>query len=181
MDKEGKEGSFKGIFIVLIASMFIAYFWNRVPIISGSVGKILDPSAGLLLNWNLTYGMIIIVFIITVFMTIVQKYATDQEALKEIKKEQKIIQEQMKEYKDHPEKIAELTKKQFEFFPVMMKHSMRPIIYTGIPIILFFRWFIDFFTIIGDPRFFRFFNWFWFYLILSIIFSSILRKVMKVH
>ena len=114
-------------------------------------------------------------------MTIAQKYGTDQKALKEIKAEQKKIQEEMKQYKDHPEKVAELTKKQFEFMPLMMKHSMRPIIYTGIPIILFFRWFMDIFEAMPDFRFFGFFSWFWFYLVLSIIFSMILRKVMKVH
>ena len=31
--------------------------------------------------------------------------------------------------------MADIYKKSFEFFPLMMKHSMRPIIYTGIPLI----------------------------------------------
>ena len=37
------------------------------------------------------------------------------------KKEQKILQEEMKKYRDHPEKMAELSKKQFAFFPKTMK------------------------------------------------------------
>ena len=86
----------------------------------------------------------------------------------------------MKKYKDHPEKLMELQKKQFEFIPKTMKLSMRAIVFTGIPFILFFRWFMDFFTAIGDPKFFGFLSWFWFYLIFSIIFSSILRKIFKV-
>ena len=176
-----KKGSFRWIFIILIISLAIAFFWDSVPLIKDSVHSALNPSAGALLNWNITWGMIILVFIITILMTIAQKYGTDQKALKEIKAEQKKIQEEMKQYKDHPEKVAELTKKQFEFMPLMMKHSLRPIIYTGIPIILFFRWFMDFFEAMPDFKFFGFFSWFWFYLILSIIFSMILRKVMKVH
>jgi uncharacterized membrane protein (DUF106 family) len=97
-----------------------------------------------------------------------------------MKKEQKFIQGEMKKYREHPEKMMELQKKQMEFLPKMLKISMRPIIYTAIPLILFFRWFMDFFTAAGDPKFFGFLSWFWFYLILSLIFSSILRKLLDV-
>jgi uncharacterized membrane protein (DUF106 family) len=179
MDK-GKEGSFKPIFIVMLASLVIAFFWNRISVIKDTAHLILDPSAGALLNWDITYGMIIIVFLISVFMTLLQKYATDQETLRELKKEQKILQEEMKKYKEHPEKLVELQKKQFAFIPKTMKLSMRPIMFTGIPLILFFRWFMDFFTVFGDYKFFGFLNWFWFYLIGSMLFSIILRKVFKV-
>ena len=86
----------------------------------------------------------------------------------------------MKKYKDHPEKLMEFQKKQMEFIPKMMRVSMRGIVYTAIPLILFFRWFRDFFSLIGDPQFFGFLSWFWFYLIGSMIFSSIFRKIMKV-
>jgi len=180
MNAQGKEGSFKPIVFIMLISLAIAGFWNSVPVIKDTVHAILDPSAGVLLNWNLTLGMLILVFVISVITTIVQKYATDQETLRELKKEQKILQEEMKKYKDHPEKLMELQKKQFEFIPKTMKLSMRAIVFTGIPFILFFRWFMDFFTAIGDPKFFGFLSWFWFYLIFSIIFSSILRKIFKV-
>lgn len=180
MDTQGKEGSFKPIVFIMLISLAIAGFWNSVPIIKDSVHAILDPSAGVLLNWNLTWGMLILVFIIGIITTIVQKYATDQETLRELKKEQKILQGEMKKYKDHPEKLMELQKKQFEFIPKTMKLSMRAIVFTGVPFILFFRWFMDFFAAIGDPKFFGFLSWFWFYLIFSIIFSSIFRKVFKV-
>lgn len=180
MDKSAKEGSFRPIIFIMIISLAIAGFWNSVPIIKDTVHAILDPSAGVLLNWNLTLGMLIIVFIIAVITTIVQKYATDQEALKELRAEQKILQEEMKKYKEHPEKLMELQKKQLEFIPKTMKLSMRAIVFTGIPFILFFRWFLDFFEAIPEFRFFGFITWFWFYLIFSIIFSSILRKSFNV-
>jgi uncharacterized membrane protein (DUF106 family) len=183
MDTEGKQGGFRGIFIVMIVSLLIAFFWDTLSFIKNGAHAILNPTAGVLLNWNLTWGMIIIVLIIAIFMTLIQKYATDQETqetLREMKKEQKALQEEMKKYREHPEKMVELQKKQFGFMPKMMKLSMRPMMYTAIPLILFFRWFMDFFAAIGDPRFFGFLNWFWFYLIGSILFSSILRKVLKV-
>jgi len=175
-----KRGSFKWIFIVISISFLIAIFWESFPAIKDSVHLVLNPTAGWLFDWNLTYGMIILIFIISLFMTLVQKYATDQETLRELKKEQKILQDEMKKYKEHPKKLMELQKKQFEFIPKTMKLSMRPVIYTGIPLVLFFRWFMDFFTLIGNPKFFGFLSWFWFYLIGSIIFSMILRKILKV-
>ncbi len=179
MNKEGESG-FKGIVIVFLISILIAAFWNQLEFIRNIVSTILDPTAGALLSWDVTWGMILIIFIISVFITLFQKYATDQETLKELKKEQKEMNKKSQEFKHNPEKMMEVQK---ELMPLMMrtmKISMRPIIYTGIPLILFFRWFMDYFAAIGDPRFFGIFSWFWFYLLGSLIFSSVLRKILKV-
>ena len=178
--EKNKEGSFKPIIFVMIVSLVIAFYWDKIGFIKNSVHAVLNPSAGVLLNWDLTFGMLIIVFVIGLVTTIVQKYATDQKTLKELKAEQKILQKEMKKYKEHPEKLMELQKKQFEFLPKTMKLSMRAMIFTGVPFILFFRWFMDFFSAIGDPKFFGFLSWFWFYLIFTIVFSSVFRKVFDV-
>lgn len=178
---EDKKGSFTPIFIVMLVSLLIASLWTRIPWIKQTISMGLDPTLGIMLNWNVLIGMLVIVFIISMIMTLAQKYLTDQATLKELKKEQKLLQEEMQKYKEHPEKMLELQKKQFEIIPKTMKLTMRPLIYTGIPIILFFRWFMDYFAAIPDYRFFGFLSWFWFYLIFSIIFSSILRKVFKVY
>lgn len=175
-----KEGSFKGIFIVMLISLLIAFFWKSIPWIRNAAHAVLNPTAGVLLNWNLTIGMLVIVLFIAVIMTLIQKYATDQKTLREMKKEQKELQGEIKKVKEHPEKMMELQKKQFAFLPKMMKMSMRPIVYTAIPLILFFRWFMDYFDALGNIKFFGFLSWFWFYLLGSIIFSSILRKIFKV-
>ena len=187
LDKKGKEGSFMPIFFIMVISLVIAFAWDKpgFTFIPNSVNAVLNPTAGFLLNWNLTAGMLLIVLIITVLTTIIQKYATDQEALKELKKEQKILQAEMKKYKDHPEKVAELSKKQFQFIPKTFKLTSRAITFTGIPFILFFRWFNDVFTVMeattGAPiKFLGFLSWFWFYLIFTMVFSSILRKTFKV-
>jgi uncharacterized membrane protein (DUF106 family) len=185
LDKKGKEGSFMPIFFIMIISLVIAFAWDKVPVISNSVHSVLDPTAGFLLNWNLTAGMLLIVLTITVLTTIIQKYATDQEALRELKKEQKILQAEMKKYKEHPEKVAELSKKQMQFIPKTFKLTSRAVMFTGIPFILFFRWFNDVFIVMeattGAPiRFLGFLSWFWFYLIFTMVFSSILRKTFKV-
>lgn len=181
-DKQGKkkEGSFIPMIFITVVSFMIAIYWEKISWIKDSVHAVLTPSAGILLNWNLEIGMTLIVLIITVITTIVQKYTTDQKALKELREEQKILQQEMEKYKDHPEKIAELSKQQFKFIPKTMKLTSRYVLFTGIPFILFFRWFNDYFTSIGNPQFFGFLGWFWFYFIATMIFSSFLRKWMKV-
>jgi len=184
IEKKKKEGSFLPIIFMMIISMGLAFFWDKIPAIKNAVHVVLDPSAGALLNLGIPYGleigMLMLVLIITLITTLVQKYATDQKALKELRHEQKILQEEMKKYKDHPEKMAELSKKQFAFIPKTFKLTSRGVLFTGIPFILFFRWFYDIFTAMGEPKFFGFLSWIWFYFISTIIFSSILRKVMKV-
>jgi len=166
--------------IVLLVSMIIASAWDKYSWIKNSIHFILDPTAGTLLNWELTIGMILIVFILSLIITIVQKYTTDQKALKELKEEQKKLQEEMKAAKNDPQKMTEINKKNMELFPRQFKLGMGSIAYTAIPFVLFFRWFSDYFVSIGSPKFFGFLGWFWFYFIFSLIFSMILKKYMKV-
>ena len=176
MKNEKGEGSFLPVILVMLLAFVVAGLWDKVPVIKNSINFILNPTAGALLNWNLNIGMLIIVLVITAITTLVQKYATDQDKLKELKKEQKEIQKQMKEFKAHPEKVMELQKKQMAMMPKQMKLSMRGVAYTIIPFALFFQWFRGFFTLIGDPKFFLGLSWFWFYLIFAMIFGSLLRK-----
>ncbi len=184
-EKENKkskkgEGSFKPVIIIMIISILIASLWDRVPQIKNAVGTVLNPTAGALLNWNLNWGFLIIVFVITIIITLAQKYATDQKTLKELKKEQKEIQKQMKEFKHHPEKMMELQKKQWKLMPKQMKLSMRALAFTGVPFILFFRWFHDYFDALGDYKLWLGMSWFVFYLLFAIIIGSIIRKQMDV-
>ncbi|MDP3987088.1 MAG: EMC3/TMCO1 family protein [Nanoarchaeota archaeon] len=179
MDDEGKQGSFRGIVIVMIISLFIAYFWNSVSWIKDFAHSILDPTVGALLAWDLTGGMILVVLVMALITTLTQKYGTDQETIREMKKEQKELQKEIKEVKEHPEKLMALQKKQLEFLPKMMKLSMRPVVYTAIPFILLFRWFADFFAVSEGIKILGL-SWLWFYILGSIIFGMILRKIFKV-
>ncbi len=175
-----KEGSFKPIAVAFVISMLIALLWNSLTFLKNSIHAILDPTAGALLNLDLTIGMLILIFILTFITTLIQKYTTDQETLKDLRKQQREIQKEMRKHRDNPQKVMELNKKSLEFLPRTLKLSMRSFAYTAIPLILFFRWFIDTFEMLGNPKFLGFLSWFLFYLIFSIIFSSILRKIMKV-
>jgi uncharacterized membrane protein (DUF106 family) len=166
--------------IILLISMIVASAWDKTAWIKDSIHFILDPTAGALLNLNLTIGMLLVVFILSLIITLVQKYTTDQAALKELREEQKKLQKDMKEARNDPQKMTELNKKNMELFPKQFKLGMGSIAYTAIPFVLFFRWFSDYFLAIGSPKFFGFLGWFWFYFIFSLIFSMILKKYMKV-
>jgi len=184
-DKSGKEGSWTPMIIVMMVSLLIAYLWDKIPVIQNSVHAILDPTAGVAMDWNLNVGMLIVVFVITILTTVAQKYLTDQKTLKALKKEGKEIQKKMKELKHDPKKSMELQKEQFKLFPKQMKLSMRALVYTGVPFILFFRWFGDYFAkaeeLAGEPvRLWLGMSWFLFYLLGAIIIGMILRKQMDV-
>ncbi len=174
-----KEGSYAPIFIIMALSILIVSFWDQIPFLKSSIEYILNPTAGWLLNWNKTIGMFAIVFIISLLSIIVQKFATDQKQLKELRKEQKLLQEEMKKFREDPAKLMELQKKQMEFLPKTMKLSTRAILFTGVPFILLFRWFNDYF-LANSFNFLGFLPWFWFYLIFTLIFTAILRKVLDV-
>lgn len=178
---KNKEGSFRLIVIVMIAAMFIAANWDKWSWLKDGVHSVFNPTLGALLNWNMTIGMLIILFVLSAILTVLQKYTTDQDELKKIKKDQKVIQKQMKELKDHPEKMMALQKEQMKMLPKQMKLGMRTVVYTSIPFIILFRWFNDYFGSIAEAtgetvKFFGIFSWFWFYFIFFMIFSMIMKK-----
>jgi uncharacterized membrane protein (DUF106 family) len=175
-----KKGSLWPVILVMFGVYLLVAFWEKLPFLKTGIHAALDPTFGALLNLNLTVGMLVIVFFITLISTLVQKYATDQKALKELREEQKLFQEEMKKYRENPAKMAELSKKQGEFMVRTFRLTSRATLFTIVPFMLFFKWFGDFFTTLGNPMFFGFMTWFWFYFIFTIIFSVFLRKWLKV-
>ncbi len=164
----------------MLVSLGIASLWNHIPIIKDSAHLVLDPSVGRILDYNIDIGMVVVAALISLFISVIQKYTIDNESLKQLKEENKKLQADMKALKDHPEKLAQLqtesVKKAFE----MMSLSMKSFAYTAVPVILFFRWFSDYFSAFDPPiKIFGFLNWFLAYIILSILFSTIFRKVLK--
>ena len=159
------------LFWVMVLSLAVAFLWNSLPPIKNGVHAVLDPSAGHLLNWNATLGLLAITIVMTFITTLLQKYATDQNLLKQIKEEQKLVQEEMKLYRTHPEKSLELSKKSMELTAKAMPVAMRPVLYTAIPFVLLLRWFSDYF--IANPvKILGFMSGIWGYIVFSIGRSS---------
>lgn len=130
-------------------------------------------------------------FIITVFMTYAYKRFTDQEKMKEFKEKQKEMQKKSKEFKNDPGKLMELQKEMMQLSMEQMKQSFKPMFITFIPLILVFIFMRNLYTVaevgniiywkVNVPVFGDGAGWLLSYIILSLIFNSILRKIMKVH
>src|SRR3989338_7644715 len=109
--------------------------------------------------------------LISLFISIVNYFVLNKEKMHEIKARQKAIQEEMKNHKHDPKKMMELQKEMFSHMGASFKHSMKPMLITFIPLILFFpllRSMLITTELAG--------SWFWWYIGASIIFSMIFRK-----
>ncbi len=113
--------------------------------------------------------------LVTLAMTLVTKYFTKQDRIKELKKIQKACQIKIKEKKGEPEEQAKIQKEMFACSMELFKHSMRPMFYTFLPLILFFMWVRGMYletSIAG--------TWLWWYIGTGVGSSIILRKVLDV-
>ena len=168
------------MFLVMLLGLAVASLWSHYPIIHDGVHAVLDPSLGVLLNWNVTIGLLIITAILNLITTFLQKKLTNQDLLKQLKEEQKLVNEELKLYRDNPQKSMELSKKSMELAMRTMPITMRPVIYTTIPFILLIRWFGDYFK--ANPvKILGFMSGIWAYILFFIIFSMFFRKMFKVH
>lgn len=112
-------------------------------------------------------------FFVVLISTLVQKYLTDQEHLKALKKRQKEISKEIKKSKD-PSVMQELNAELMELTMKMMKSSMKPMFITMIPFLLLFTWLRGvYIPLMGS-------GWIWYYLGYSILISIVLRKILKV-
>ena len=106
--------------------------------------NILDSVLDLVLRPLLALGylnfLLLMSFLISLGITLLAKYTTDQKTMKEIKDSMKSYQEQMKQNKSNTQKMLELQKKAMQKNLEYMKHSFKGTLYTFIPIIIIFGW-----------------------------------------
>ncbi|MDP3916964.1 MAG: EMC3/TMCO1 family protein [Nanoarchaeota archaeon] len=140
------------------------------------------------LIWGPGWGVIIISLLLTIMINIFYKLFTDQELMKNLKKELKDLQKEMKTLKDNPEKFMSKQKEAMTKNLEYMKHSMKPTLITFVPLILIFGWLKTSFADAGDivswgfsiPLFGEGLGWLGTYFFSAIIFSIIIRKVLKI-
>jgi len=82
----------------------------------------------------------IISLVISLIITLVYKYMTDQTMMKDLKMRQKEMQKRMKEHKKDPDKLMKLQKEAMELNMKYMKQSFKPSLITFLPIIIIFGW-----------------------------------------
>lgn len=105
-----------------------------------SFSKILDPVLNPLLSLPSLWAIIIISVLVALIMTLIYKWATDQNLMKELKQEMKDLQAEVKKFAHDPNKAMEIQKRMMEKNMDYMMHSMKPTLFTFIPIILIFGW-----------------------------------------
>ena len=123
---------------------------------------------------NPKLSIIIISLLVTLFTTIIRFFVTDKELMREIKKKQKWIREEMKKCRDNADKMADLNKQMMEHFPIQMKQTFKIMIITLVPLLVLLAWLREVFemTIIAN-------SWIWWYILPSIVFGMVLGKLFK--
>lgn len=84
--------------------------------------------------------LILLSFLISLLITLIYKWMTDQTVMKSLKEDIKKSQQQMRQSKDNPKKVLELQKVAMEKNMQYMMKSMKPTLVTFIPLILVFGW-----------------------------------------
>ena len=102
--------------------------------------SILNPIFGPLLKLPTLWAIILLSFLISLIITLIYKYATDQNLMKTLKGEMKELQKEIKELRNEPEKAMQVQKEFTRTNLKYMKQSFRSMIYTFIPIIIIFSW-----------------------------------------
>ena len=122
--------------------------------------------------------------------TLVYKYMTDQALIKQVRDDIKKYQKEMKESKSDPAKMMELSKKTSALSMKIMPQQFKPMLITIIPFIVIFWWLGKIFTgMTVIPFNFHFplssmetgLGWIGVYIIFSMIFTTAIRKALKVY
>jgi len=133
-------------------------------------------------NWNPLLSLLIISLFIAFLSNLGAKFLTNQKLMKETRDEMKKLQEEMKALKDNPTKMLEKQKELMVKNLPLMKESFKLMLYTFIPFLFIFLLVKEVYTNTPLGKIFWGMGlWFWIYLISTLIFSLILRKLMKVY
>ncbi|MDA1196537.1 MAG: EMC3/TMCO1 family protein [Nanoarchaeota archaeon] len=100
----------------------------------------LDPVLNPLLALPIFTLVVLMSFLITLLITLIYKFTTNQSLMKSLKSELKELQKEMKELRDHPEKMMKVQKQAMQTNMKYMGQSMKSTLYTFLPIILIFGW-----------------------------------------
>jgi len=141
----------------------------------------LDPVLGPLMNISSPWNLLLISFILTAIITLLYKFLTDQKLMKELKEEMKEFQKEIKGLRDDPKKMMEVQKLAFEKNMKYMLQSLKPTLFTFIPIIFIFSWLRSYYEALGNPAIVFGLGWIWIYIVFSIVISLALRKILKIY
>lgn len=102
--------------------------------------SILNPVLLPLLKLGPFWAILLLSLVISFAITIVYKYATNQQEMKRLKDEQKEFQKRMKELRGNPQEMMKVQKEAMSKNMEYMKHSFKATLITMLPIIIIFSW-----------------------------------------
>jgi len=128
-----------------------------------------------LINLYPKISITIISIFVTLVMTMITKYFTDQDRMAELKKIQDACKIRLKEKNLKPEDMSKINKEMFECSLQITKHSMKPILFTIVPLILLIGWLRGVYLETAIAK-----TWLWWYIGTGVASSLIFRKIFKV-
>jgi len=140
-------------------------------------------------NLSPFWSVVVISMILTLLVTLAYKFLTNQQEIKKLKGESKELRKQMKDHKENEDKRLEIQKKSMEKSLKMMKQTMRPALFYMIPLLIVFSWLRNTFKGSGELLSWGFsipllgsgFGWLGVYILTTLIFNGIARKLLRVH
>ena len=100
----------------------------------------LDPVLGPFLQMNSLLAITILSLLISLIITLIYKYTTNQDLMKQLKDEIKEFQKELKSLKDNPAEMMRVQKEAMKTNMKYMSMSMKATLITFIPIIFIFGW-----------------------------------------
>ncbi|HII65757.1 TPA: DUF106 domain-containing protein [Candidatus Woesearchaeota archaeon] len=100
----------------------------------------LDPFLGPLFRLPSFLALLIFSLLVSLLITLIYKYTTNQSLMKQLKGEIKEFQKEMKELKDKPGEVMRVQKEAMKTNLKYMSMSMKSTLITFIPIIFIFGW-----------------------------------------
>lgn len=143
-----------------------------------------DYVFGPLLSLGPVWTIVGISLLLSIIVTLATKFLTNQETMKLLKGEITELQKKMKEQSQDPAKMMGFQKEAMQKNLQYMKHSFRATLYTILPLLLIFGWLQSHFGTLGKLWFIPVVGWGvgWIgtYILSSIVFTILLRKLFKV-
>lgn len=113
--------------------------------------------------------------LVTLVMVWVTKKFTNQSRMKELKEIQKTCQIKVKENKDDPKELAKVQKEMLDCSMELTKHSMKPLLFTFIPLILLIGWLKGIYVGSEIAK-----TWIWWYIGSGVFSNLLFRKIFNV-
>ncbi len=166
-------------------------FWDLIGEFVSYFYALLDGALGFIWHWPGIYAVFVVAIIVGVISVVAQYVLVDQEKLRTIREEvtefnKRLMQAQKSGSKKELKKLETQKKKAQQKQSEMMGMTMKPMLLTFIPIVIFFGWVrsqpaaselvIDLpFTL---PYFGDTLGWLGWYLLCSLFFTQVLRKAL---